>query len=281
MTIVRSTLQHGVSLNRALKLCGIAKKRWYYEPKQREMVIDLDMLQMIREIRDERPFYGTRRVAAEMSRRLDRVVNRKTVRRIYRRMGWDEPQRMRVPKIRWTPIKADRPNEGLGDGHHLCLVRSGRWMVLLLQRAGHLHPAMASYRFSTLVTADTAIESLVEAVAVAKPDCSRFTLQCDNGSQYAGKKFRKAASLLGIHLSFIRTHNAGAERPHRVVPRHAQARVHLATRFLKLSGGRGGHIRGIPGLQPLPGCTWRSSTSRRTSSLHHGRQNRNEGSGSV
>ena len=69
------------------------------------------MLQMIREIRDERPFYGTRRVAAEMSRRLGRVVNRKTVRRIYGRMGWDGPQRMRAPRVRWTPIRADRPNE--------------------------------------------------------------------------------------------------------------------------------------------------------------------------
>ena len=61
-------------------------------------------------------------------------------------------------------------------------------------------------RFSTLATADVAIDSPVEAVAVAKPDCSKLTLQCDNGSQYAGKKFRKATSLLGIHLSFIRTH---------------------------------------------------------------------------
>ena len=46
----------------------------------------------------------------------------------------------------------------------------------------------------------------MEAVAAAKPDCSNLTLQCDNGSQYAGKKFRKATSLLGIRLSFIRTH---------------------------------------------------------------------------
>ena len=63
-----------------------------------------------------------------------------------------------------------------------------------------------AYQFSTLITSDVAIESLVEAVAIAKPYCSKLTLQCDNGSQYAGKKFRKAASLLDIHLSFIHTH---------------------------------------------------------------------------
>ena len=46
----------------------------------------------------------------------------------------------------------------------------------------------------------------MEAVIVAKPDCSRLTLWCDSGPQYAGKKFRKAVSLLGIRLRFIRAH---------------------------------------------------------------------------
>ena len=92
MTIVQSLMQHKMSLNKALKLCGVTKKRWYYKPKQRELVINPDMLQMIREIREERPFYGTRRVAAELSRRMGRVVNRKAVRRIYKKMGWNEPK---------------------------------------------------------------------------------------------------------------------------------------------------------------------------------------------
>ena len=206
MTIVRGLLQREMSLNRALKLCGVTKKRWYHKPKRRDLAIDPDMLRMIREIRDERPFYGTRRVAAEASRRLGRAVNRKTVRRIYQKIGWDEPQRMRTAKTRWTPIKADRPNEvwetdityvwcGPVDGWCFCFnvldIFTRQWI---------------SYRFGTLATADVAIGSLVEAVAAAKPDCSKLTLQCDNGSQYAGKKFRKAAALLGIRLSFIRTH---------------------------------------------------------------------------
>ena len=42
--------------------------------------------------------------------------------------------------------------------------------------------------------------------AAAKPDCSKLALQYDNGSQYTGKKFRKAASILGISFKFIRTH---------------------------------------------------------------------------
>lgn len=44
MIIVRSLLQHEVSLNRALKLCCMAKKRWHYKPERREIDVDLDML---------------------------------------------------------------------------------------------------------------------------------------------------------------------------------------------------------------------------------------------
>ena len=56
-------------------------------PKAQKPVVNSNLLQMIQEIREERPFYGIRRMTAEMSKRLDRVVNRKLVRRIYKRMG--------------------------------------------------------------------------------------------------------------------------------------------------------------------------------------------------
>ena len=51
-----------------------------------------------------------------------------------------------------------------------------------------------------------AVESIVEAVAVAKPDCTGLTLQCDNGSQYTSKNFRKAISHLGIKMKYIWIH---------------------------------------------------------------------------
>ena len=40
-------------------------------------------------------------------------------------------------------------------------------------------------------TADVTIKSLVETVAATKPDCSNLTLQYDNSSQYADKKFKR------------------------------------------------------------------------------------------
>ena len=207
MTAVQEMVRQDVSLTKALRWCGVTRKRWYYEPKPRKTATDPDMLQMIQTIREERPFYGTRRMAAEMSRRLGRPVNRKLVRRIYKRMGWNQSKgASQGTKTRWKPVKASRPNQiwetdityvwcGPVDGWCYCFnvldIFTRQWIA---------------YRFSTLATADVAIESLVDAVSAAKPVCSALTLQCDNGSQYAGKKFRKAASLLDITLTFIRTH---------------------------------------------------------------------------
>ncbi len=207
MMAAQSLIHQEMSLNKALRWCGVTRKRWYYKPKARESAVNRNVLQLIRQIREERPFYGTRRMAAELSRMLDRPVNRKLVRRVYRRMGWSLPaQDLKCAKARWTPIKATRPNQvwetdityvwcGPLDGWCYCFnvldIFTRQWIA---------------YRFDTLATASVAVESLVEAVAAAKPDCSKLTLQCDNGSQYAGKRFRKAASILGISLKFIRTH---------------------------------------------------------------------------
>ena len=156
---------------------------------------------MIWDMHKRRPFYGTRRVAAELSRQLGRPVNRKAIRHLYRLAGWSRPAPPKADaRARWKRIKVVRPNQlwqidityvecGQIDGRryfNVLDVFARRWLV---------------YRFSALATADVAMESL-EAVATAKPDRSGLTIQCDNGSQYAGKKFRKAASNLGIKLKF-------------------------------------------------------------------------------
>ena len=207
MTAVQEMVRQDASLTRALKWCGVTRKRRYYKPKARKTAVDPGMLQMIQQIREERPFYGTRRMAAELSRRLGTPVNRKLVRRIYKRMGWGRQEGApQSTKTRWKPVKAARPNQiwetditciwcGPADGWCYCFnvldIFTRQWIAC---------------RLSTLATTDVAIESLVDAVSAAKPDCPTLTLQCDNGSQYASKKFRKSMSLLGISLAFIRTH---------------------------------------------------------------------------
>ena len=90
-------VDQGMSLNGALRTCEVSKQRWYWRKKTRVPRTDTDLLEMILYIRKRRPFYGTRRVAAELARRLGRPVNRKRIRRACCLAGWSKQ----------APFKAD------------------------------------------------------------------------------------------------------------------------------------------------------------------------------
>ena len=111
MRVVRRMVDQGMSLNGTLRTCEVSKQRWYRRKKARVPRTDADLLETILEIRKRRPFYGTRRVAAELARRLGRPVNRKRAGRAHRLAGWSRPAPSRADaKARWKPIKAARPN---------------------------------------------------------------------------------------------------------------------------------------------------------------------------
>ena len=69
-----------MSLNKSLKYCGMFKRQWYWKPKARKPKANAGIVEAIRMIREERQFYGAKRIAAEASRRLGMPVNRKLVR---------------------------------------------------------------------------------------------------------------------------------------------------------------------------------------------------------
>ena len=248
MRAVQRMVDQGMSLNGALRTCEVSKQRWYWRKKTRVSRTDANLLEMILDIRERRPFYGTRRVAAELARRLGRPVNRKRIRRAYRLAGWSKP----APSQGRCqgPLEADRGGPGP--------TMSGRPTSRTCGAGRPTGGATASTYWTSspgggLPTGSTpwpppsvAVDSLVEAVATAKPDCSRLTIQCDNGSQYAGKTVPKGRVPSWHQAQVHLEKHAPAERPHRVVPRHPQARVHLAARFLQLPADRGSHIRSVP-----------------------------------
>lgn len=78
---------------------------------------------------------------------------------------------------------------------------------------------------------------------------SQSDLQEDWVGRATSKKFRKAAYILDICSRFIRIYTPGRTP----MPGCSTAPPDASTpsRALKLPEGRGGHIRGIPGLQPF------------------------------
>ena len=62
-----------------------------------------------------------------------------------------------------------------------------------------------AYSFDVAASKDAAIASIVNAVAVAKPDCSGLIIRTDNGTQYVSK-FMESARMLGLRQEFIWRH---------------------------------------------------------------------------
>ena len=67
MTAVQYLVEHDMSLNKALNACEVSKQKRYWKKKTGKPKTDQSILDMVSAIRERRPFYGTRRVATELS----------------------------------------------------------------------------------------------------------------------------------------------------------------------------------------------------------------------
>ena len=192
-----------VGLNRALSLCGVSKKAWYYTPKPRVVTPDPEVLEMVQKISPERPTYGTRRMAAQISRELHRPVNRKAVSRIFRLLGWSEPARTKREIIRANkkPPRPKAPNQFWESDMSYIWCGVDGWGYCFNVVDVFTRQRLA-FVFSSRATRHGAIMAVNNAVAAANPK-SGLTLRVDNGTQYTSREFRSSAAALGITLEYI------------------------------------------------------------------------------
>ena len=129
-------------------------------------------------------------------------TNRKKIQRIYRKIGWIEPQKSKREIIRASRRKrfAVRTKPALGDGHHLHPLRRRR----LLQRPGRVYPS--GWPTSLIRTTQTAIQSVLKAATSAGGKIPN--LRTDNGPQYSSREFCRRWDKARVHLE----EHAGAER---------------------------------------------------------------------
>ncbi len=86
MTAVKE-LNKYVSLNKSLLFIRVSKTRWYYSKSPRSIRTDPVVTDIVQKIGKQRPTYGTRRMAAQVSRELNKSVNRKQIQRIFHKLG--------------------------------------------------------------------------------------------------------------------------------------------------------------------------------------------------
>jgi putative transposase len=111
--VVQKITANGQSIRKALKYTGCSTNIYYHRPKPREIKFDQQLLEKTREIALQRPTYGTRRMAAMLTRTLKIAINRKRVHKIFRRLGYIVPSRTKREVIRSKDktVKTSRPNE--------------------------------------------------------------------------------------------------------------------------------------------------------------------------
>src|SRR6202022_3134352 len=90
----------GLSLNDALTYSGCTRKMYYYREVPRFIPPDPVIVEKVEELVLKRPSYGTRRVAAQLSRELGVPINRKRVQKIFRSLGYTEPAKTKSEIIR-------------------------------------------------------------------------------------------------------------------------------------------------------------------------------------
>ena len=87
-------LMKSMSMRQACALTGLSPSVFSYRPVKNTRQLNTASVELVRRVIEDRPFYGSRRVAAAI-RRQGVKMNRKAVQRIMSAMGWTLPVRKR------------------------------------------------------------------------------------------------------------------------------------------------------------------------------------------
>ncbi len=215
----------GMGLRGALNYSGCSWKLYYHQEKPRFIPPDPLIVKNLEELMLQRPSYGTRRMAAQLSRELDMPINRKRVQRIFRLLGYTEPAKTKseIIRARDKAPKASRPYElwqtdltyvpcgidGWGYLFNVFDVFAREWV---------------GKEFSPTAVKENAIISVENALTSHREvNPLQLRLRADNGPQYTSNAFRESMKALGLGLEHImyRTpeQNGGVESLHKTLKR--------------------------------------------------------------
>jgi putative transposase len=160
----------------------------------------------IQQISMERPTYGTRRMAAMLTRLLDRPINRKRIQRIFRKMGYITPSKSKKEILcsKIPNIKADRPNQvweadltyvhcGIDGWGYLFNVLD----IFTREWVGYCFDLSSAVKENAIIAIENALVTHKDIVP------ENLVIRTDNGSQYTSKAFRKSISVLRLKLEHI------------------------------------------------------------------------------
>lgn len=187
-----------LSVRRQCELLSLARGSWYYEPAG-ETAQNLRLMRRIDELYLRRPYYGSRRLADELS------VNRKRVQRLMRLMGleaiYPKPRTtVRHPEHKIYPyllrdVAVVRPNQVWSTDITYIPLRCG--FLYLTAILDWYSRYVLAWRLSNSLDSAFCVAALEEALAVARPE----VFNTDQGAQFTSVVFTRCLESRGVAIS--------------------------------------------------------------------------------
>ena len=205
MKAIQLMAESDVSLRKALGYTGLSRCTYYYKPKMRKMDLDASTVERVKQVALKRPSFGTRRMAAVLTREIGVPVNRKKVQRIFRALNWVSPamKKSEIMRSKVRLLKPEAPNTLWEADMTYIWCGRDRWCYLF-SVLDVFTRIWLGYAFDTRAGRENAIMSVNNALASnPRIDTDRLSLRVDNGSQYRSREFIDSMKAIGIKLEFI------------------------------------------------------------------------------
>ena len=181
----------------------MSKASYYYKPVS-ETIWNLELMTVIDKLYTDHPFYGSRRMKAEL-REKGYEVNRKRVIRLMQKMGLQTlyPKRnlsksaenhVKYPYL-LKGLKIDRPNQVWATD--ITYIRVGNGYLYLTAVMDWYTRFVLSWRVSNTLDVEFCLEALEAALDLGKPEI----FNSDQGCQYTSKSFTGILKDRGIEIS--------------------------------------------------------------------------------
>jgi putative transposase len=193
-----------LAVKRQAELLELSRSSVYYSPRALSER-DLQLMRRLDELHLQLPYYGSRKLAAQL-RREGHEVGRRHVATLMRRMGIEalyRKPRTSIPALGaaiypylLSGVSVERPNQvWASDITYLPMAHGFMYLVAILDVASR---KVLSFRLSNTLTADFCVEALQEAMSkFGRPEI----FNTDQGSQFTGEEWTQTLKDAGVAIS--------------------------------------------------------------------------------
>lgn len=193
-----------LSIAEQCEVLGLARSTFYYSPGK-ESPENLKIMRRMDEIYIERPFYGYRRMTAQL-RREGYTLNEKRIRRLMQTMGIaaiypkrnlsrKEERKVKYPYLLRGMVVEHCDHVWSTDITYIPMKKGFVYLVGIMDWFSRY---MLSWELSTTLDEIFCLEALEKAFKIGRP----LIFNSDQGSQFTGNNFTGALTALGVNISW-------------------------------------------------------------------------------